>query len=312
MKKVYSLIMTLIVFLIAFLMFVGCENKNIINENNKQQEKMEQKDILEEQTTSKSKFDSVSDGDTIIIRNAQEDYNFSELIEEDTKVFYYNGVQEEVKSRYPKISVGDNYFILNRKGISKKINIHRNKIIALNYPYNNFDCVINFTETSFEENCLFNPNNSIEYINNSDKFVKIKTQEPFIVTEKNRDIVLSAEQILDSSFFIDSGDGVWHDNDKKYKKTFKIFNVNTNYVTSSIFNGYNMYFLMGTHMPYKKVFDEVSLAYKNQYATKIVEFSDNGKFTVYFTYQKASSDYYKFVGENIFELIGKNLVAVYD
>lgn len=304
-KKIKSILLVILFVLCIGLMFAGCKKIEYI-----------EKEVIKEvpvETKKESKFDKLTDGETVIIRNSEENYDFLKIVDSENHVYFYEDEQEEVVTKRPKIKVGDNKFIVTSDDCSKIINIHRNEFIKVYSNLLDSQVVLSFYDYNghsdyYEENQLIEPEKHLIYGNRCEEYIKISC-DAFILTKENNHIIFNVKEIKDSSFYVDIGDGKWSGGEYNNIQKFNVFKINkyeNSFSISSdvyVYSNENIETFLPFYLPEKNGNYAGSLRERETYNYIFII-----KYSSY-----APRVYYKFADEGVGleDFIGKTLLAVY-
>ena len=304
MKRIILIVLSLFVVLIT----VGCTKIKYV-------EKEVIKEVPVKETETENKFDALTDGETIFIRNVEEDFDFLKLVDPENKVYFYDNQQLEIVTKRPKISLGDNKFIVVSNTASKVITIHRNEMIQLYSNINDFSIIASFKLNEYEENQILDPMEFINYYHEADKYISLSC-EPFMVTKDKRSFKFTASKLKESPiFYVDAQDGSWADGTECKIREFNVFDLRTRddgtqYVFSDIY-WEPFQFLSGRDKPKLNnfvatkliakddssiVFDLVNVGYNSYYCVPYKEIPESPSSTRLEEYS----------------WIGRTLIAVYE
>ena len=304
-KKIKSVLLVILLVLCIGLMFAGCKKIEYI-----------EKEVIKEvpvEIKKENKFDKLIDGETVIIRNSEEDYDFLKIVDSENHVYFYEDEQEEVVTKRPKIKVGDNKFIVTSDDCSKIINIHRNEFIKVYSNLLDSQVALSFYDYNgysdyYEENQLIEPEKHLIYRNRCEEYIKISC-DAFILTKENNHIIFNVKEIKDSSFYVDIGDGKWSGGEYNNIQKFNVFKINkyeNSFSISSdvyVYSNKNIETFLPFYLPEKN----------GNYAGHLRE---RETYNYIFIIEYSSYDpraYYKFADEGVMleDFIGKTLLAVY-
>lgn len=304
-KKIKSILLVILFVICVGFMFAGCKKIEYI-----------EKEVVKEvpvETKKESKFDKLTDGETVIIRNSEENYDFLKIVDSENHVYFYEDEQEEVVTKRPKIKVGDNKFIVTSDDCSKIINIHRNEFIKVYSNLLDSQVVLSFYDYNgysdyYEENQLIEPEKHLIYRNRCEEYIKISC-DAFILTKENNHIIFNVKEIKDSSFYVDIGDGKWSGGEYNNIQKFNVFKINkyeNSFSISSdvyVYSNKNIETFLPFYLPEKN----------GNYAGNLRE---RETYNYIFIIEYSSYDpraYYRFADEGVMleDFIGKTLLAVY-
>lgn len=302
-KKIKSILLVILFVLCIGLMFAGCKKIEYI-----------EKEVVKEvpvETKKENKFDKLIDGETVIIRNSEENYDFLKIVDSENHVYFYEDEQEEVITKRPKIKVGDNKFIVTSDDCSKIINIHRNEFIKVYSNLLDSQVALSFYDYNgysdyYEENQLIEPEKHLIYRNRCEEYIKISC-DAFILTKENNHIIFNVKEIKDSSFYVDIGDGKWSGGEYNNIQKFNVFKINkyesSFSISSDVYNGSgnSKIIFLSIYKPTKN----------NNYAQAFL--TQGNEYIFILDYDYRAEPYYKFADEGVRleDFIGKTLLTVY-